>query len=73
VLLPEPPNRWELFYDISNDMWAMEIQDATIFKRRRTARAIADLLGDHYEVIQVRLGKNRKVIRPRSTVRKRKP
>jgi hypothetical protein len=51
----------------------MEIQDATIFKRRRTARAIADLLGDHYEVIQVRLGKNRKVIRPRNTVRKRKP
>jgi hypothetical protein len=72
VLLPGPRRRWELFYDISDDMWAMDIQDATLFKRRRTARVVADLLGDRYEVIEVRVGKNRKVIRPRSTARKHK-
>jgi hypothetical protein len=43
----------------------MDIEGATLFKRRGTARVVAEHLGDCYEVIEVRLGKNRKVIRPR--------
>src|SRR6266567_3987292 len=57
ALLPGPPGtrrRWELFYDVSDDVWAMEIQGATLFKRKRTARVVAQLLGDRYEVIEVR-------------------
>jgi hypothetical protein len=72
VLLPGPRRRWELFYDLADDMWAMDVQGATLFKRKRTARVVAELLGDRYEVIEVRLGKNRKVIRPRKPRNKRK-
>jgi len=61
-----------LFYDVSDDVWAMEIQGATLFKRKRTARVVAQLLGDGYEVIEVRLGKNRKVIRPQVARNSRK-
>jgi len=75
ALLSGPPatrRRWELFYDVSDDVWAMEIQGATLFKRKRTARVVAQLLGDGYEVIEVRLGKNRKVIRPQVARNSRK-
>jgi hypothetical protein len=65
VMLPGPPRKWELFYDVSDDMWAMEIAGATLFKRKRTARAVADLLGDRYQIVEVKLGRKKKVIRPR--------
>lgn len=71
VLLPGPPKRWELFYNITDDVWAMEIEGATLFKRKSMAHAVARRLGGRYEVNEVRLGKNRKVIRPRTAAKKR--
>ena len=65
ILLPGPPRRWELFYDVSDDMWAMDLAGATLFKRKQTALTVASPLGDRYQVIEVRLGKNGKVVRPR--------
>jgi hypothetical protein len=65
VMLPGPPRRWELFYDVTGDTWAMDLSDATLFKRKRTALTAAQLLGDRHQVIEVKLGKNGKVVRPR--------
>jgi len=43
VLLPGLRKRWELFYDVTDDMWAMDIQGATLIKRKHTARVVAKL------------------------------
>ena len=63
ALLPRGRRRWELFYDVSTDCWAMDLAGATLFKRRRTAQAVAEVLGDRYKLEQVRVTKGKKIIR----------
>ena len=61
--LPRGRRRLELFYDVSTDCWAMDLGGATLFKPKRTAQAVADVLGDRYKLEQVRVTKGRKIIR----------
>src|SRR5438477_2077487 len=63
ALLPRGRRRWELFYDVSTDCWAMDLAGATLFKRRRTAQAVAEVLGDRYKLERVRVTKRSKIIR----------
>jgi len=72
VLLPRGRRPWELFYDVSTDCWAMDLSGATLFKRKKTAQAVADVLGDRYKLEQVRVTKAGKIIRiaARRTVRR---
>jgi hypothetical protein len=70
VLFPGPPRRWELFYDVSNDLWAMDIESATLFKRRKTAVAVARHLDDRYKIEEVKLGRGKRLMRSRRPTRK---
>src|SRR5437660_319889 len=63
ALFPHGRQRWELFYDVSTDCWAMDLPGATLFKRKRTAQAVAEVLGDRHKVEQVRVTKSSKIIR----------
>ena len=57
VLLPSARKPWEMYYDVSADCWAMRIEHGTLFKRKKTARAVADLVEDpeHVRVEEVTL------------------
>lgn len=65
VLLPGPPRRWELYYNISDDVWAMDLSDATLFKRRRAAKLVAEMLGDRCRVEAVKISKSGRISRRR--------
>jgi hypothetical protein len=65
VLLPGPPRRWELYYNISDDVWAMDLSDATLFKRRRAAKLVAEMLGDRCRVEEVKISKSGRISRQR--------
>ena len=54
-----PRSRFVLYYNLTDDMWAMDLDGATFFKRRRTAEAVRALLGDRTRVL--RIGKPPKV------------
>ena len=55
VLLQRARRPWELYYDVSDDMWAMDITGATLFKRKKTAVAVAALFerGDRVQIEEV--------------------
>jgi hypothetical protein len=57
VLIPRAKRPWEMFYDVSDDVWAMDIEGATLFKRKKTAMAVAALIGrsDHVRVEEVKV------------------
>jgi hypothetical protein len=47
----------------------MDIDGATLFKRRKTASAVAQTLGDRYQIEEVKLGRdNRAITRSRKRV-----
>jgi len=48
-----PRNKFELYYNVSDDVWAMDLAGATFFKRRRAAQAIRGLLDGHATVIRI--------------------
>lgn len=46
-------SRFVLYYNLTDDMWATDLDGATFFKRRRTAEAVRALLGDGARVIRI--------------------
>lgn len=50
-----PRHSFRLFYNLSDDMWATDISDATLFKRRRTALAVKVLLSYRTRVVRLAL------------------
>lgn len=63
VLLPNRRKPWVLYYNVSDDVWAMDISHATLFKRRRAAKAIAELLGDRFNIEEVKVAKTGRISR----------
>jgi len=55
--------RMQLYYNVSDDVWTSSQADATLFKRRPSAVAIARLLGSRTRIIKVtgKRGKSGKV------------
>lgn len=45
--------RMQLYYNVSDDVWSSSQADATLFKRRPSAAAIARLLGTRTRIIKV--------------------
>lgn len=45
--------RMQLYYNVSDDVWTSSKADATLFKRRPSAAAIARLLGSRTRIIKV--------------------
>ncbi len=73
VLLPDTRRPWELYYNISDDTWAMDLEGGTLFKRRKSAQAVANLLGKHVRIEQVKLGRGKRIIRARRDKVNREP
>lgn len=48
-----PGGRFVLYYNLTDDMWAMDLDGATFFKRRRTAEAVRALLGGRARVVRI--------------------
>ena len=46
-------HRFVLYYNMTDDMWAMDLTGATFFKRKRTAEAVRALLGDRTRVVRI--------------------
>ena len=46
-------SRFVLYYNLTDDMWATDLDGATFFKRRRTAEAVRALLGDRARVVRI--------------------
>src|SRR5713226_6763782 len=56
--------RFALYYDVSNDLFAMnEPFSATLFKRKSAARAIQRLLRNHVEVVRCRVDRRNRLIK----------
>lgn len=43
----------------------MDIDGATLFKRKKTAVAVAGTLGDRFVIEEVKIGRGKRVVRPR--------
>jgi hypothetical protein len=55
--------RFILYYNLSDDDYAMNEPDhATLFKRRPTAAAIRDLMGGRVEIVRCRVNKRGKLV-----------
>ena len=69
--MPGPPRPWELFYNVTDDVFAMDIEGATLFKRKKTAVAVAKIVDDELQVEEVKLGRGKRVVRSPRRSRKR--
>ncbi len=55
--------KFALYYDVSDDMYAVNSpENATLFKRRRAALAIRRLLGDRVEITRCRVDRRGRLV-----------
>ncbi len=50
-------NRFILYYDAANNVWAMDREAGSLFKKREVAEAVAGCLGDRVRLLRVVLPK----------------
>ena len=49
--------KWTLYYNVTDDVWAMDQAGGTLFKRRKTANAVLRCLKGRGELMKVSLAK----------------